>query len=278
MGIWNRNALTALIFTAVLFTSLVAYADKIKIVSGLSGAQDDRSSELTVLSPLEANQLAVQDMLSVLKPTGEFTLDNSRNVKGMIFITEPYQTSYRYVCRRDHVTLRYQMENLYDTTGTWLGRQRLPVGVEAQPAFHIEQLLVPGFKPGTSYKTTICDANHPGATATWFAAASDTDAVRAANMFRMALDEVKAGRLTPEPCDSVEADACRQAILSMDDPSKFKSVEQCAPSTGDSACYVLSFGDLAITVTGLIPSNSSAPITPTTIVSIHADAIITISL
>lgn len=97
-------------------------------------------------------------------------------------------------------------------------------------------------------------------------------------MFRMAVDDVKVGGLKPGPCNGDETDACRKLILSMDDPSKIKSVEPCAPSTGDSACYVISFDDIDITVTGTIPNNSSNPITPTAIMSIRADTVITMSL
>jgi hypothetical protein len=278
MCILNRSVAAASLFAALLFTPFEAQAQKFKIVSGLSGAQDSKSRELTALTSDEANQKATQDLLSVLKPTGNFTLDNSRNVEGMMFTTEPYQTNYRYVCRQDRVTLRYQKADRFDAAGTWLNNQRQPVGIEAQPSYHIEQLPVPGFAPGTSFKTTICDGHHPGAAATWFAAPSDTDAVRAANMFRMAVDDVKVGRLTPGPCNGDGADACRKLILSMDDPSKIKSVEPCAPSTGDSACYVISFHDIDITVTGTIPNNSSYPITPTAIMSIRADTVITMSL
>ena len=277
MIIWNRRVAAAALFVASLFTPFEGHAVKIKIVSGLSGGQDSKSRELTALSPTAANQVATQDLLSLLEPTGKFTLDNSRNVEGMTFITPPYQTQYRYVCREDRVTLRYQFENRYDAAGTWLDNQRQPVGVEAQPTYHIEQLPVPGFTPGTSYAATICDARHPGTTATWFAAPSDNDAVRAANLFRMAIDEVKAGRLTPEFCDPHGTNTCVEWILSLNDPSKIKSVEPCAPSTGDDACYVISFDAVDVTITGTIPSNSSQPITPTAIKSIRVDDVIIIS-
>lgn len=283
MGMWNRNFFIAFLFGTVFFTSSVAHAQKFNIVSGLRGVQDTKSKELTVLSPVEAKQVAVDDLLSILQPTGAFILDNSRNVTGMIFITEPYETVYRYVCRRDHVTLRYQSKARYDEDGAWLDRERQPVGVEGQPVFHIEQLPVPGItsrKPGASYryKSTICDANHPGPAAAWFAAPSATDAARAANMFRIATDEIKAKRLTPTSCDSARGEACSQLILSLNDPSKLRSVEPCAPSWGDDACYVLSFGDIEVTITGIVPRNSSEPITPTVIESIRADTVITVSL
>ncbi|MGH6877484.1 MAG: hypothetical protein ACREHV_08925 [Rhizomicrobium sp.] len=217
---------TAALLSASLLMPLAADATKVRLVSGLTGTQDSKSKELLALSPAVADQVARRDLLSVLQSTGKFTLDNSRNVEGMTFTTVPYQTAYRYVCREDRVTLRYQFEARYNEAGVWLDNQRQPAGVEAQPAYHIEQLPVPGFEPGTSYRATVCDARNPGPTASWFAAQSDRDAVRAANMFRMAEDEVKAGRLTPGPCDPHGADTCRQWILSLDDLSKVESVEK----------------------------------------------------
>ena len=265
MTIWERHALLAALLGASFLTPFTADATKVKIVSGLVGGQDSKSKELLALSPGAADQVARRDLLSLLHSTGKFTLDNSRNVDGMTFITEPYPTEYRYVCREDRVTLRYHSDN-----------QRQPMGVDAQPAYHIEQLPVPGFMPGTSYRATVCDARHPDAAAAWFAARSDTDAVRAANMFRMAEDEVKARRLTPGPCDPHGADTCRQWILSLDDPSKIESVEPCAPTTGNDACYVISFDSIDVTVTGTIPSNTSEPITPTAITSIRVDTVETL--
>jgi hypothetical protein len=276
MFISNRHVVAAALFGASLFAQFGAHAAHVRIVSGLSGGQDSKSKQLLALSPAAANQVATRDLLSVLKPSGKFTLDNGRNVEGMTFVTPPYQTNYRYVCREDRVTLQYKLEDRFDKAGTWLDNQRQPVGVEAQQVYHIEQLPVPGFIPGSSYRATVCDVRHPGAAAPWFAAPSVTDAIRAANMFRMAEDKVKAGRLTPGPCDSHGTDTCRQWVLSLDDPSKIKSVEPCATRRND-ACYIISFDAVDITVTGKIPRSEPEPITPTAITSIRADTVVTIS-
>ena len=208
---------------------------------------------------------------------GKFTLDNSRNVEGMTFVTQPYETTYRYVCRQDRVTLRYQHEGRFDAMGKWLDDERRPVGVEAQATFHIAQLPVPGFIPGTSYPMTLCDSLHPGALARWIAAPRDMDAIRAANMFRMAEDQVKAGRLTPGPCDPHRAITCRQWLLSLDDPSKIKSVEPCAAGGDDGACYVVSFDTVDVTIIGKISRDDMDAITPAAITSVRVDDVMTIS-
>jgi hypothetical protein len=277
MFISNKNLVAVALFGASLITSFEAQAEHVKVVSGLVGGQDSKSKELLKLSPDEASQTATRDLLSVLKPTGKFKLDNSRNVEGMIFVTPPYQTLYGKVCREDRITLQYQIEGRYDAAGKWLDDQRQPVGVEAQQTYHIERLPVPGFVPGTSYSGAVCDANHPGTAATWFAAPSAVDAVRAANLFRMAVDEVKAGRLKPGPCDPHGSDTCGDWVLSLDDPSKMKSIESCPTKNSDNVCYVISFDTVDITITGTIPRTEPIPVTPTVITSVRVDAVSTIS-
>jgi hypothetical protein len=274
---WSRRAIAVALFSASLFASFEARATHVKIVSGLIGGQDDESKRLLALPPAEADQAATHDLLSVLRPTGKFTVDNSRNVEAMTFTTPPYQTEYRYVCRQDRVTLQYTLEDRHNAAGVWSGFGHKPVGVEAQQTYHVEQLPVPGFIPGSSYLATVCDANHPEITATWFAAPSATDAVRAANMFRMAEDEVKAGRLTPGPCDSHGSDTCSQWVLSLDDSSKITSIQRCETKTDNDACYVISRDTVDITITGTIPRTEPEPVVPTAITSVRVDAVVTIS-
>ena len=275
MSIWNRRVVAVALFGSALFTRFDAQAEHVRVVSGLMGGQDSKSKELLKLSPAQADQVATRDLLSILKPTGKFTLDNSRNVESMTFITLPYQSDYPYVCREDRVTLQYQIEAQFDSAGGWLGDQRQPVGVETEQSYHIEKLPVPGFIPGSSYPEPVCDARQPDAAATWFAAPSAIDAVRAANMFRMAEDEVKAGRLKPGPCDSHGTDTCRQWVLSLDNVSKIRSVAPCATGQ-EGACYVISFDGVDITVAGTIPKAVRESITPTSITSVRADAVVTI--
>ena len=119
------------------------------------------------------------------------------------------------------------------------------------------------------------DARQPDTAATWFAAPSAIDAVRAANMFRMAEDEVKAGRVKPGPCDPHGAESCREWVLSLDDPSKIKFVEPCS-TEHDEACYVISLDAVDITVAGTIPRTEPEPITPTAITSVRVDSVVTI--
>ena len=84
-------------------------------------------------------------------------------------------------------------------------------------------------------------------------------------MFRMAEDEVKAGRLMPGPCDPHGVFTCRQWLLSLDDPSKIESVEPCATGSDHGACYV-----------GKISRDDIEAITPAAITSIRVDDVITV--
>ena len=274
--IWNNRLAAALVLGASLSMPFEVQAVKVKIVSGLIGPQDSQSKHLLALSPAEAGQAATQDLLSILKPEGKFTLDNSSNVDGMTFVTQPYPTTYPYVCRQDRLTLRYRYEGRFDATGKWLEDERRPAGVQAQATFNIAQLPVPGFVPGTSYPATICDSPHPGASARWIAAPRAIDAVLAANMFRMAEDAVKAGRLKPGRCDAHGTSTCRQWLLSLDDPSKIESVEPCATGRADGACYVLSFDAVDVTIIGKVSRGDMEAITPAAITSIRVQDVVTI--
>jgi len=276
MTIWNRRVASAALLGSSFFVPFAAHAIEAIVVSGLVGAQDDKSKELLALPQAEAAQVEMHDLLSVLKPTGTFKLDNSRNVEGMMFVTEPYQTLYSHVCRQDRVMLRYRSASRFDAAGKWLDYDRQPAGVESQPTYHVEQPSAPGLMVGMGNLVPVCDALHPGTRATWFSAPSDADAVRGANMFRMAEEEVKSGRLTPGPCDTHGADTCRQWIVTLDDPSKINSIKTCGPTTGDDACYTVSFGSVDMTISGTIPGDSLWSIIPTAIKSVRAETVITV--
>ena len=112
--------------------------------------------------------------------------------------------------------------------------------------------------------------------AKWIAAPRDIDAIRAANMFSMTKDEVKAGRLEPVTCDSHGAVTCHQSLLSLDGPSKIESVEPCATGKGDSACHVVSFDKVDVTIVGKISRNDVEAITPTAITSVRVDDVMTV--
>ncbi|HEY3639019.1 MAG TPA: hypothetical protein VGK90_12795, partial [Rhizomicrobium sp.] len=273
MMTWKHRLLLAVLLVVSSLVPFAAEAIKVHVIPGLIGAQDSKSKELLALDPAAAEGAATRDLLSVLKPADKFTTDMSQNVEGMVFTTVPYQTLYPYVCRADRVMLRYNWAGQYDAAGKWLDNARQPTGVEAQPIYHVEQSAVPEFKPGIAYPAPVCDQRHPVADAAWFAAPSDRDAVRSANMFRMAEDEVKSGQLVPGPCDRHGSDTCRQWILSMDDPAKILSVALCEPAISDDACYVFSFDAIDITISGTIPGRSFESIVPTTIKSIRAETV-----
>jgi len=273
---WNKGLMVACLLGPSLCVPSDVHAEKTRVVSGLVGAQDTQSKEWLALSPTKADQIATQHLLSLLKPIGKFTQDNSRNVEGMTFVTQPYSTTYPSVCRQDRVTLRYQYQSRFDATGKWLNDERRPVGVEAQATFYIAKLPVPGFIPGTSYPVSACDALHPSESARWIAAPHDRDAILAANMFRMAEDNANAGRLVPGPCDTQGTLTCREWLLSLDDLSKIDSVEPCTASASDSVCYVVSFDSVDVTIIGKIARDDVERITPAAITSVRIDNVITL--
>jgi hypothetical protein len=265
---WNKGLAAACLLGALCLPSGVQ-AEKAKFVSGLVGAQDTQSKEWLALSPAEADQLATRQLFSLLKPVGRFTQDDSHNVEGMTFLTQPYSTDFPYVCRQDRVTLEYRNRFKFDAAGKRPTDDRRPFGVEAQATFHIAQLPVQ-IVSGKPYSFAACDASHLGASAKWIAAPRDIDAIVAANMFRMAVDNAKAGRPMPESCDQ-NGPVCDKWLVSLDDLSKVVSVEPCAASDGDSACYVISFDGVDVTITGKMSPDDNMRITPAEIISVRID-------
>lgn len=276
MSVWNQLVAAAAICGTMLFAQFDAQAEHLRIVNGLIGAQDRESKKLLALPPTAANQAATRDLLSILKPTGAFTVDNSHNVEGMTFVTSASQTTYPYVCRRDRLTLQYSSNGRFDKVGKWLDDRRQPVSVEVEHTYHIDQLPVPGFIPGSSFSMPICDARRPEATAAWFAAPNTEDAIRAANMFRMAEDEIKAGKLEPGPCDPHGAISCREWVLSLNDPSKITSIAPCTAKQ-DEVCYVVSLNGVDMTVAGTMAMDDAERITPKAITSVGVDTVLVIS-
>ncbi len=277
MLIWNRAAALTMVFASILLPPLAAAAFRLQIVSGLVGGQDARSKELMALSPEEADRVARRDLLSVLRPAGKFTPDNGRNVTGMTFLTAPYlEDTFPTICRRDRVTLVYGEAAQYDREGKWARDERQPEGVEAQALFHVDQLPVP--EKAWGQEPPRCDATHPDEGASWFAAPSLSDAMRAMNMLRMAEDQVRAGSLAPASCDGPTAD-CHQRVLSLDDPSKVVAVDPCPTAAPEDACYVLSFASHEeLTIVATFPGWAMPThIGPTAIKFIRVDDVVTIS-
>jgi len=97
----NQWTPSAVLLIALVLSPVAAEAEKVKNVSGLSGVQDGDSKQMLSLSPEAMDQVGRRDLLSVLKSPGKLILDNSRNVEGVTFTTQPYEIGYPYVCRGD---------------------------------------------------------------------------------------------------------------------------------------------------------------------------------
>lgn len=222
------------------------------------------------LPPAVADETARRDLLSVLQPTGKFK-KGPMGVETATFVTWPFEDRYPGLCREDELVVGYGNIQRYDKDGRLLYSSGGPENLKSQPIFHLDQIPV----PYSTYELANCDPRHPGPQAAWFAAPTAADAVRAANLFRMAEDQVKAGNLAPGPCPGDGPDACRRRVVALDDFSKVTSVGACTEAAGDDACYVFSLADAELTVAGKM--SQSEPTIPTAITSVRAREVITVT-
>jgi hypothetical protein len=243
----------------------VALAAALTVVAALAAAypvapQNSQSKALLALPAAEADRVRRRDLLAALQPGGEFLTDLNRNVYGMTFVTWPYSEG-SFVCREDRLTLRYGRE---DVSGK-------PQQIETQALFYVNS------EPSLSATDRIvaCDKRHPGPNAHWMEAPTGYDAYRAAYVFRKAEKEVAAGELKPELCGRPGPDACREWIVSLNDPSKINAVDTCAPGADDDFCYVISFDDNQLTIRGTM-SDVHHQKESTTVRSIKVEEVLTI--
>jgi hypothetical protein len=227
------------------------------------------------LSPHDAGQTAQRDLLSILQPTGKFGRGMFRTVHGIDFTTRPYGTEFQGVCQMDNLTLRYGPvppdPKIRTAKPAMEDMPRRPYGIDAQAVFHIDMLPAGTLlEDAGGVWQASCDPSRLGDDAHWFRAKNATDAVRAANMFRMAENEVKSGAIRPEPCPDVfKGQTCRQAILAVEDLAKLNDVEACDAAPG-RACFRLTL-DAGMTELTIIATlnGDGGNVTPTAITAIE---------
>jgi hypothetical protein len=220
--------------------------------------QDSKSKALLALPPDEADQVRRRDLLSDLQPVGQFLTDLNGNVDGMTFVTWPYLADFPFVCREDSITLQYGHADF----------SKEPRQIEARALFYVDGDPSIGGRYGAWQG---CDKRHPGPKANWFTAPTALDAVQASQIFRKAETDVASGSLKPAPCDRASPDACRQWILSLNDPTKIDAVDGCASSPGADVCYVISIGDERLTIGATISAGRTEP---TAITSIKVEEVV----
>jgi hypothetical protein len=252
-----------------------------------AGAQTDLTSrQLVALSSADAGQKAKSDLLSVLRPFGKFRRGHFRMVDSFEFTTQPYGTEIQGVCRMDALDLQYGPVRSGPTIGAGKtateDAPRQAYGIEARALFHINSLPANTRQEDDAdgIWQAVCDPSRLGDHDNWFRATTVFEAVRAANMFRMAEDQVRSGALKPKPCRKtffLPGQTCAQAILAVDDLAKFDEVEACDAAQGQ-ACFRITLDGYTNVLTIVADLNDDGgSLTPTAIASIEVEQTLVVS-
>lgn len=240
-------------------------------------AQQASTRQLEALSPRAANRAIQADLLSILKPTGRIDSGMLRMLHGVALTTRAHGTRVHGVCERDAVTLWYA-----PAEGAEGGRAEdvpvQPYSLQSSPTF---LFLTPpgpdGFVQADaprvwSAECRAADRRDDG----WFSADDEFSAVQGALALQLAVQEVRAGRLKPEPCANLNdrSQTCAQAILAVGELSRIGSIEAC-PAAEGSFCYVIDLdGSTTLTITG---QGDRRPAAPSAILSIAIEQYIIVT-
>ena len=79
----------------------------VTFLTATASAQDLSTRDRQALSAKEADRVARRDLLSILQPAGRNERGNLRRMLSAGFLTKPYATAYRGLCRKDMLTVSY---------------------------------------------------------------------------------------------------------------------------------------------------------------------------
>lgn len=262
------------------FSTLTIIAAALSLIVPVSSAhaQGQRTAgEMQRLSPDTANRVSQEDLLSVLEPGGKIALGTHSPPRTKL-TTKSYGTQFDGVCRRDVLALLYAPAKAGDSP--WSAPLR-PYGIEAMPMFRIVHLpkIAPGLDDFSSPLVAQPDCKDVEGQwrkrklaegvekdmldfgPEWFTAPDAAHAVQAGFAVDMALAQVKAGTLKPEPCPDVErfGRTCIGQILGTG-LTDIYAVETCPAPTG-SVCYAVYFmhASAVLTIKALVDDGKIVP-------------------
>lgn len=225
-------------------------------------ARQSSTRQLEALLPRAANRTVQADLLSILKPTGRIDSGMFRMLHGVGLTTRAHGTRFHGVCERDAVTLWYA-----PAAGAEGGKAEdvpvQPYSLQSSPTFLFLSPPGPdGFAQADdplvwSAECRTADRRDDG----WFSADDEFSAVQGALALQLAVQEIRAGRLKPEPCANLNdrSQTCAQAILAVGELSRIGGIAVC-PAAEGSFCYVVDLdGSTTLTITGRGDHRTAAP-------------------
>ena len=238
------------------------------MAAGSASAQDLSSRERRALSAREADKVARRDLLSILLPTGKNERGMLRRMGGTTFLTRPYATSFRGLCRQDMLTLLYGATASDDR---YEDAPLRPYAVEARPVYRVASRTFDaaprsekfGREPFDSGCASISDKDD------WFFAEDDLLAATGVMVAQAADKRLVDGTLEPSCKDTTPCvDLARQVLA----PQDMGNVDTC-PAPDGERCFDIGNGTVTIRVKG----SGELPIDPATIKSIEVAQVIVVT-
>jgi hypothetical protein len=198
-------------------------------------------------------------------------------LRGVGLTTQAHGTRFQGLCEREAVTLWYApAEGAADGANAKDVPVR-PYSVQSAPTFLFLSPPGPdGFVQADAPMVWSADcraADKRGAD--WFPADDEFSAVQGALALQLAVQEIRAGRLKPEPCTlSDRTQTCAQAILAVGEVSRIERIETCTAKEG-AFCYIIELPGL--TRLTIIGRGDRRPAAPSSIQSIAVEEYIVVT-
>jgi hypothetical protein len=222
-----------------------------------SFAGDLSTRQMEALSPRVAGARVRQDLLSILRHTGEIRSGMFKELHGVALNSRPIGTDIGGLCRHDVLTVLYGPS---EDGPPSRDKALRPVGVEAESAF----LIVGSLKQANGRQLTgneTCERLSVD-DRRWFSAPNSFHAARGALLLDAAVQAIESGRLKPKPCPDIfdpKQSRCDQVILREARADQISSIKPCT-SDEEMACYVLDVGGMTeLTIKGHVEDGEITP-------------------
>jgi hypothetical protein len=246
-------------------------------LAGAAGAADQASNAKTGWTnvPSKAASAKVKrDLQTLIGPTATWEHQSSTYEWGFWTSTIPQSTGIAGLCFRDELMLDYAVTVPNDDVGP---QPAQPIGLTARRTYHVIDGPVADWGKSSVGDRRLwmaeCRKLQSDDSADWFPERRAIEAVKAANLVRVAVAELQAGRLQPERCSIASyPDPCKAIILQGAKGLRIVGVRHDCSSELEQECYAVDLdGSGSLIELTIVAAFDEDTAVPKQIVSISAD-------
>jgi hypothetical protein len=215
-----------------------------------------------------------RDLPSLFGPSAEWVHESSTYEWGFRTTTLPKSTGIAGLCFRDELMVDYAVVAPNDKVGP---QPAQPIGLTARRTYHVIDGPVADYDKGSAKDRRSwmaeCKKLQSDDLADWFPQGRAIEAAKAANLVRVAVTELQAGRLQPKDCTvAPDASACKGLILEDAKGLKIAGVHRNCGSGTAQECYAVDLdGDRGLVRVTMVASFDENTLVPKQITYISAD-------